>query len=317
MKLAAVAMVRNEADIIESFVRHNLQYLDRLVVVDHNSDDGTAEILLQLQRENLPLTVERETILAFNQAHRLTQDARNLAVAEKPDWIFCLDADEFIRAPSRAALESVLDGTPGDAVVIPWQTYLPSEKVHDPRNPLAQARERPRIDPIPEMKVVLSRKLASGNDWLLAHGNHGVSRADASGAQQLLHTETLDGIALAHFPIRSPDQLVKKVTLGWFGHRLLLGREEAETTQQGWHWRELFKRYAAGHWPDRAEMRGLTIGTYIYKGDSVAGKTKPLNLVHDPLPLQPLRYTSLKSQSAHVALVRWIEALLSRSRAAG
>ena len=127
MKLAAVAMVRNEADIIESFVRHNLQYLDRLVVVDHNSDDGTAEILLQLQRENLPLTVERETILAFNQAHRLTQDARNLAVAEKPDWIFCLDADEFIRTPSRAALESVLDGTPGDAVVIPWQTYLPSE----------------------------------------------------------------------------------------------------------------------------------------------------------------------------------------------
>lgn len=315
MKLAAVAMVRNEADIVESFVRHNLQYLDRIVVVDHNSDDGTAGILANLQREGLPITIERETTLAFNQAERLTDDARNLAIAHKPDWIFCLDADEFLRTPSRAALESVLDGTPGDAVVIPWQTYLPSEKVHDPRNPLAQARERPRVDPIPELKVVLSRKLASGSDWLLAHGNHGVSRADASGKHELLHTETLDGIALAHFPMRSPDQLVKKVTLGWFGHRLLLG-PEAETTAQGWHWRELYKRYAAGHWPDRNELRQLCVGTYIYKGDAQAGRTKPLHLVNDPLPLQPLRYTELRAQSAHVGIVRWIETLLARSRPA-
>ena len=316
MKLAAVAMVRNEADIVESFVRHNLQFLDRLVVVDHNSDDGTAEILLKLQLENLPITIEKEHVLAFNQAHRLTQAARQLATTHQPDWIFCLDADEFIRAPSRAALESALDGMPGAAVTIPWQTYLPSEKVVDPRNPLAQARERPRVDPIPELKVVLSRKLALGNDWLLAHGNHGVSQPDESGTHQVLPAPQVEGVALAHFPMRSPDQLVKKVTLGWFGHRLLLGAE-ADTTQQGWHWRELHKRYAAGHWPDRNEMRGLTIGTYIYKGDPVAGKTKPLNLTTDPLPLPALRYTSLKSQSAHVALVRWIETLLARSRPAG
>jgi len=315
MKLAAVAMVRNEADIVESFVRHNLQYLDHLVIVDHNSDDDTPAILQQLQRENLPITIEKETLLAFDQARRLTDDARNLAIAHKPDWIFCLDADEFLRTPSRAALESVLDGTPGEAVVIPWQTYLPSEKVHDPRNPLAQARERPRVDPIPELKVVLSRKLALGTDWLLAHGNHGVSRAEVPGKYELLHTETLDGIALAHFPMRSPDQLVKKVTLGWFGHRLLLGRE-AETTAQGWHWRELYKRYAAGHWPDRNELRQLCVGTYIYKGDPQVGRTKPMHLINDPLPLPALRYTNLKSQSAHVALVRWIEMLLARSRAA-
>ncbi|HET7845795.1 MAG TPA: glycosyltransferase family 2 protein [Xanthomonadales bacterium] len=308
-------MVRNEADIVESFVRHTLEFVDRLVVVDHNSDDGTSEILAALQRENLPLAVEKETTLAFNQAHRLTVAARNLAFAQQPDWIFCLDADEFIRAPSRAALESALDGAHGEAVSLAWQTYLPSEKVQDPRQPLAQARERPRVEPVPEYKVVLSRKLANSDGWLLAHGNHGVSKPDASGRHEVLATPALDGVALAHFPMRSPDQLVKKVTLGWFGHKLLLGHE-ADTTQQGWHWRELYKRYAAGHWPDRAELRALTIGTYIYKGDPVAGKTKPLNLVADPLPLPPLRYTGLKSQSAHVAIVRWVETLLARSRPA-
>lgn len=315
MKLAAVAMVRNEADIVESFVRHNLQFLDYLVIVDHNSDDGTADILVQLQREGLPVIVEKETVLAFNQAQRLSQDVRNLHVAHQPDWTFCLDADEFIRVPSRAALESVLEATPGDAVTIPWQTYLPSEKVHDPRQPLAQARERPFHEPVPELKIVLSRKLVAEGGWVLAHGNHGVSRPDSAGKHQVINAAPLDGVSLAHFPIRSPDQLVKKVTLGWFGHKLLLGHE-ADTTPQGWHWRELYKRYAAGHWPDRNEMRQLCVGTYIYKGDPQAARNKPLNPIVDPLPLPALRYTSLKSQSAHVAIVRWVETLLSRARAA-
>ena len=38
-------MVRNEADILEAFVRHNLTVLDRMLVVDHGSMDGTAEML--------------------------------------------------------------------------------------------------------------------------------------------------------------------------------------------------------------------------------------------------------------------------------
>ena len=59
---------------------------------------------------------------------------------------------------------------------------------------------------------MLSRKLAAGNDWLLAHGNHGVSRADGAGRHQVLDARPLPGVALAHFPIRSPDQLGKKDT---------------------------------------------------------------------------------------------------------
>src|SRR5687767_13094009 len=297
MKLAAVAMVRNEADVIESFVRHNLAYLHRLVVVDHHSDDGTAEILLQLQREGLAVTIEQEAALAFNQALRLTHAARTLVSAEQPDWIFCLDADEFIRAPSRAVLEAALAGAPGEAATIPWQTYLPSDRLHDPRHPLAQARERPRVEPVPAWKVVLSHRLASSGSWQLAHGNHGVSRPAADGTQVLVDARPIAGVALAHVPIRSPDQLVRKVMLGWFGHRLLLGRE-ADTTPIGWHWRELYKRFAAGHWPDRAELRALTVGTYVYQGDSVAGKSKPLDLVVDPMPLPALSYTSAHAQSA-------------------
>lgn len=44
-KIAAVSMVRNECDIIELFLKINLRHLDFILVIDHNSDDGTTEIL--------------------------------------------------------------------------------------------------------------------------------------------------------------------------------------------------------------------------------------------------------------------------------
>ena len=41
MILWGVAMIRNEADIVETFVRHNLSILDGLLVIDHGSADTT------------------------------------------------------------------------------------------------------------------------------------------------------------------------------------------------------------------------------------------------------------------------------------
>jgi len=37
--------VRNEADIVEAFVRHNLVLLDGIAIVDHASVDATPDIL--------------------------------------------------------------------------------------------------------------------------------------------------------------------------------------------------------------------------------------------------------------------------------
>ena len=54
MQLTGVTMVRDEADLIEAFVCHNLQVLDRMFVVDHRSRDGTREILRALVAEGFP-----------------------------------------------------------------------------------------------------------------------------------------------------------------------------------------------------------------------------------------------------------------------
>jgi hypothetical protein len=72
MRLGAAAIVRNEADIIEAFVRHNLTLVDRLAIIDHGSFDGTESVLAALVKDGLPLTVFRDDTVAFLQSEKLT-----------------------------------------------------------------------------------------------------------------------------------------------------------------------------------------------------------------------------------------------------
>ena len=77
MKLFGAAMLRNEADVVESFVRHNLSLLDGLLVVDHGSSDGTSEILDALVAEGLPLEVERDPSVGYLQSEIMTRTVRH------------------------------------------------------------------------------------------------------------------------------------------------------------------------------------------------------------------------------------------------
>ncbi|HEX6137045.1 MAG TPA: glycosyltransferase family 2 protein [Casimicrobiaceae bacterium] len=115
MRLFGITILRNEADIVEAWVRHNLTVLDGMAVVDHGSMDGTSDILDALQREGLPLRVMRDASPGFFQAERMTALARQTLVRERADFTFVIDADEFIKAESRASLERALAEIPPDA----------------------------------------------------------------------------------------------------------------------------------------------------------------------------------------------------------
>ena len=66
-------MVKNEADVIESFVRHTLDFVDKLYIVNHQSSDDTPAVLQKLQAEGLSLSVEDFTGTAQQQAEVMTQ----------------------------------------------------------------------------------------------------------------------------------------------------------------------------------------------------------------------------------------------------
>ncbi|MFO1281920.1 MAG: glycosyltransferase family 2 protein [Burkholderiales bacterium] len=126
MILWGVSMMRNEEDIVEAFVRHNLAILDGLLVVDHNSTDATSAILASLCAERLPLVVMRNDSPGYLQAEVTTTAARQVFARTPADFVFPLDADEFLKAPSRGALEAFLASLPpGTHALLDWPTYAP------------------------------------------------------------------------------------------------------------------------------------------------------------------------------------------------
>ncbi len=78
MRICGVMLVRNEEDVLEASVRHNLGVLDSLTVVDHASTDASPAILASLAAEGLPLEVLRDDSPGFRQSD-VTTDARAAA----------------------------------------------------------------------------------------------------------------------------------------------------------------------------------------------------------------------------------------------
>ncbi len=56
IKLGLVSMVKNESDIIELFLRINIRSFNQILLVDHRSNDGTAEIIQEVQKKNTEYT---------------------------------------------------------------------------------------------------------------------------------------------------------------------------------------------------------------------------------------------------------------------
>src|SRR5512142_1270934 len=126
MRLIGITMVRNEVDVIECFVRHNLGALDGLAIVDHGSFDGTSEVLAKLKAEGLPLQITYDADPAYRQSERMSMLARRALKSDGADFVFPLDADEFLKLRSRALLEQALAELPADMhATMHWLTYVP------------------------------------------------------------------------------------------------------------------------------------------------------------------------------------------------
>ena len=111
MRLLALTMAKNERDVIELFVRHTLQFVDVMAIIDNVSTDGTSEILSELVHESLPMVVFRDPRPGYHQSERITTLYRNATRFFDVDFALSLDADEFIGAPSLPALESALEAS--------------------------------------------------------------------------------------------------------------------------------------------------------------------------------------------------------------
>jgi hypothetical protein len=307
VKLCGATTVCNEADLVESFVRHNLGFLDRLVVVDHGSSDGTSEILRALVAEGLPLDVESDTSVGHLQSEIMTRTVRHAFARHGADFVFALDGDEFIKAPRRELLESVLATLPyGLHAAMQWQTYVPEFDSGAQGNVLARAKRRLAEERHGLHKVIVARAFADTPLAVIPVGNHVVlPSAEHSMAEQPVKHARIspDVIVLAHLPVRSARQLTNKIVVGWLSH-CVARRSNADLA---FHWRELYGELADGRTPDVARLRaiaanyGLPMASWLPAAD--------IALVGDPLPVGEFRYGGMIRDATLPLVLRFAERL--------
>ncbi len=223
MKLVAVSVVKNEADIIEPFIRHARAWVDHHLVFDHDSTDGTRGILGALQREGLPLTVYTDDALGNLQQARSNALTHRAVQEFAADWILPLDADEAISGPDRATLEDILAGLSEDAPAsYLLENYYPTAADDDGEaNPLVRLQHCNR-EPEHTRKILVPRKLAADPGAVAGKGSHAIYRDNAPLADQPLPSE----FRLAHFPLRSSSQQAMRVALAEL-QKLSRGRAHA------------------------------------------------------------------------------------------
>lgn len=252
-KIAVLSMVRDEADVIESFVRHHAAVADAICIIDHASIDGTSEILAALVDEGLPLTVLRYDGVAQVQSELLTELMATV-FDEGADLVLPLDADEFLWPEEGRTLSDVradLQRLAVDKVYAwPWVRCCfihPAEE----RDRLLPARPALRaIAPDVLQKIVIGRTAFETTHCRIAQGNHHALIETKQGISRLV-PQKLGGAFLAHFPWRSAEQAAAKAATGWLANVAKYSRQ----TTKAFHWRDGFFRVLAGE-PETDPMQG-------------------------------------------------------------
>ena len=300
-------MARNEADVIEAFVRHNLSVLDGLAVVDHGSLDGTGDILASLQAEGLPLHVERDDRPEYFQSEQMTALVRQTLDRERADFVFALDADEFLKCPSRPTLDRALaEVPPGTHAVAHWQTYVPDILDDDATFGRQHLRQRLRTERRTLYKVIVGRSFVERTTDVVVMGNHLVS--DPAQAEPPPHARLRAGVvALAHCPVRSRRQLESKIIIGYLAH-LASGPARRDLA---FHWRRLYQELRDGGELNPERLREIACNYGLQPG--LWQPVDQVELIDDPVGLDAMaRYPPPPAAGVLPLLMRFAETLARR-----
>lgn len=105
-------MVRDEADIVAANIEHHLaQGIDRIIVTDNGSVDGTREILADYAERGL-IELRDDPRHAKQQAEVVTAMARHAFTRYGAAWVCNVDADEFWIGPDGTTVAEALAKVP-------------------------------------------------------------------------------------------------------------------------------------------------------------------------------------------------------------
>ena len=209
-KIYSISMVKDEEDIIESFIRFNSLIIDKFFILDNGSTDNTNGILNLLKKEGFDIEILSDTDTEFNLMYKTNELLhRILREYEQADFIIPLDADEFIIEKSGGNAKHIISCLEQNKVYYyEWLSFVPSSA-----QMLKEAFVPARMDTVrvaeKEQKKIIIPCSIINDSFIIKNGSH-----DYFCDSEYEH-EYIPSLKLAHYPIRSIEQYTVKSILGY------------------------------------------------------------------------------------------------------
>ena len=231
MKICTFTTVKDEEDIIESFVRYHLNIVDKMIISDNCSNDNTLNILKKLKNEGLDIDILEDHNQYFDQNKKRKELLEYTIDNYKPDFIFPIDADEFISCNSNK--------NPRDIIEKLDKNLLYSYKMI---NFIINDEDDEKELFVP--KRMKYRRVESSNEgytfksffpsniynkyFVMNMGCHSAYYEDGT----KMNSKTINDLFLAHYPVRSKKQIMNKVIIGRLNNSSLHSRKEGHGFHQ-------------------------------------------------------------------------------------
>ena len=288
MKIVVVGMIKNSADVIETFVRANGLWADEFMLIDNISSDNTNEIIAKLIEEGYHIELFKDEEHAYFQSTKMNDLIKKVAMRADVDWIVPLDDDEVLVPQSEEirvrTVFNELDKR--NLYYARWRIYIPTEE-DDKDEVCVQRRLGVALadSMVSTTKCFFSRSLALDDSFKIVQGNHD---AYANYVKRL----QLENIRIAHFPVRSAQQIAAKALVGWTNY-LATPNVEAGNGLQWKHIYDFFKNNS--DIPIEAMWQMCLMYADPDKTDHIRVEYVPLNLPDEAFSL---KYTTANEVNA-------------------
>lgn len=230
MRIATISKIKNEADIIESFVRYHGEIVDDIFLIENGSTDGTLSILQALKEEGYPITIFDEADTEFDELKFINKYADIVLGSGQIDWLIPIDADEFLYAGGKNPREYMEKWKTDTVYLVMWRTYIWKPDAEAKNGFVPDRFEIYRDEKYESFtKVIIPGNLYGRKSLLISHGNHDVIGVDVK-------RERDDLIKFVHYPIRSKEQFKAQIVVN---HIMQMSRF-ARGKSEAWHWNDMY-----------------------------------------------------------------------------
>lgn len=242
-RIFSISMVKNEMDIIESFVRYNSNIFDGMIILDNGSSDETLIILDHLKKEKFPIFVFEDDDVEFDKIAKMTFLLKKAVEEFNADIIVPLDADEFIISSHKGNPRKYLEDIgPESYHLALWKTYVPylgnkeNEDFIPARITYCRDENIEKLCVLANSKVIIPRNMLESYNVKIGRGSHRlIYNSKYNNKIKRIHN---DHLRVAHFPIRSIEQTISKISVGWINALSSIERKKIHSL----HWQKIFNQ---------------------------------------------------------------------------